>query len=490
MCAKQTRQVTNFNHMKRVDKLILRAFSGPFVLVFAVILFIFLTQYMIKNFKYFVGKDLGFDVFGELFFYFSLVMVPLALPLAILFSSLMTFGNLGQHSELTALKSAGISLTRMLIPVGVVVVIITGLSLLYNDRVVPYANLKAYRLLYDIKQKKPTLDIEEGAFYNGIEGYSIKVDKKLDDDRSLEGVMIYNHEKKKGNKEVIIAKKGVMDNVSGGDFLKFTLLDGESFSEIKSKNKNNLKAVEYVRNKFDSGVIYFDLSSFALKETREDLFKGHNIMKREAALIVEKDSLVNVYQHQKDEFTSDIMSFFTFYKTSTIDSTEQLHQKQLLAKSIAPNLDSDKSKYRIYLNAVNRANTIQSKLKARKKRETHQDRTIVDYAMNIYKRYTQAIAILVMFLIGAPLGAIIKKGGLGIPVLVSVVFFVIYYITSISGDRLAKEFVLEPVWGSWGANIILFVIGVFLFIQAYRDVRLFDKDYYTIILNKLFSKKS
>jgi lipopolysaccharide export system permease protein len=196
--------------MKKIDRLILSSFIGPFLLTFLVVDFILLTQYMLKYFDEFVGKDLGFLVFAEMIGYFCINMTPIAFPLAVLLSSLMTFGNLGEHSELVALKSSGISLIRVMRPVFIFVLVLCAVVFYSNDQIVPRANLKAYSLLYDIRQTKPGLDIREGIFYNGIPGYSIKVNKKFKDDKTLKEIIIYNHSSGVGNKEVILADSGLM----------------------------------------------------------------------------------------------------------------------------------------------------------------------------------------------------------------------------------------------------------------------------------------
>src|SRR6478735_8337192 len=212
--------------MKRLDKLILGAFFGPFFLTFTVTLFIFLTQYLLRYLDDFLGKDLGFAVFFELIFYFSMNMVPNSLPLAILISTLMTFGNLGQHHELTAIKASGISLVRALTPIFLVVVGISIGLFYFNNVIVPKANLRAYSLLYDIRQKKPALNIKEGSFYNGLPGFSVKVTKKFPDGRSLKGVMIYNHTEGRGNTDVIVADSGYMYTFFDDKYLALELFHG------------------------------------------------------------------------------------------------------------------------------------------------------------------------------------------------------------------------------------------------------------------------
>ena len=209
--------------MKKIDKLVIKSFVGPFLLTFVVVVFILLTQYMLKYFDDFVGKGLGAEVFAELLFYFSINMTPVALPLAVLLSSLMTFGNLGEHFELTAIKGAGISLTRALRPLFFFVTLISIVAFLSNNFVVPKANLKAYSLLYDIKQKKPALDIQEGVFYGGIPNFKIKINKKFPDGETIKDVIIYDHSTGLGNRDVILADSGKMYTIKNDRYLMLEL---------------------------------------------------------------------------------------------------------------------------------------------------------------------------------------------------------------------------------------------------------------------------
>ncbi len=221
--------------MKKLNKLIIKSVVGPFFLTFIIVVFILLTQYMLKYFDDFVGKDLGMNVFAELIFYFSINMTPVALPLAVLLSSLMTFGNLGEHFELTAIKGAGISLTRTLRPLFFFVLIISFIAFLSNNYVVPQANLKAYSLLYDIKQKKPALDIQEGVFYGGIPKFRIKVNKKHEDGETIEDVIIYDHTQGQGNKDIIIANSGRMYTFNQDRFLRLELFERQPLFGRKSQ---------------------------------------------------------------------------------------------------------------------------------------------------------------------------------------------------------------------------------------------------------------
>ncbi|MEH0155396.1 LptF/LptG family permease [Limibacter armeniacum] len=473
---------------KKLDKLLLKAFSGPFILTFFIVLFIFHSQFMISKFKYLVGKGLGLDVYGELFFYFALSLVPVSLPLAVLLASLMTFGNLGQHSEITAIKASGINMLRVLRPVAIVTVFVMLAALVYNDTVVPWSNLKGYSLLYDAKQKKPTLELTEGAFYNGLDGYSIKVDKKLEDGKSIEGVIIYKHNNVRGNKEVILAKSGTMETVMDETYLLMRLFEGRAYSEQEDKKKQS--DIQYVTNMFDTAQFFFSMESYGLGETKEDLFKGHNLMKTRTQMLTEKDSVTKAFGNYNEMLVKNFESQFYYQNSLRTGNYDEQKKDSADVELVGGRFNPEKptTNMRIVSSAYNSAVSFSNVINSNVTRMMNQQRQLAKYEVDINKKVTSAVAILVMFLIGAPLGAIIKKGGLGVPVIISVIFFVVYYITTITGEKMAKELVLTPVVGSWISNLLLFVIGVLFLIQAKNDVRLFDADYYAVFFKKLFKK--
>ncbi|MBE62290.1 MAG: hypothetical protein CMB89_08015, partial [Flammeovirgaceae bacterium] len=299
--------------MRKIDKLILQAFISPFILTTVVATFILVIQYMMKYFDDFVGKDLGAEVFAELIFYFSLNMLQAALPLAVLVSSLMTFGNLGEHFELTAIKSAGISLLRALRPIFFFVVILTIGAFYFNNYVVPAANLQAYSLLYDIKHKKPGLDIKEGVFYNGIPDYSIKVKEKLPDNQTLKEVLIYDHTGGKGNNRVILADSSRMYMIYNDRYLKLELYNGNYYSE---EPKPRSQIDEFYRTKFDRMDMVFNLSSFDFKHTKKELFQNNRQMKNVAELTTDIDSLKFSVLETKYGFFKNAKGFFTYHMDS------------------------------------------------------------------------------------------------------------------------------------------------------------------------------
>lgn len=592
--------------IKKIDKLIIKSFINPFLLTTIVATFILLIQYMLKYFDDFVGKDLGFSVFGELIFYFSLNMLSVSLPLGVLVSSLMTFGNLGEHFELTAIKSSGISLLRALRPIFFFVVVLAFGAFYFNNYVVPAANLKAYSLLYDIKHTKPALDIKPGVFYNGIPDYSIKVKEKLPDNQTLKEVLIYDHTKKLGNKSLITADSSRMYTFFNDRYLKLELYDGHAVAE----EKKNADPIDYFyRTSFDQMEIVFDLSSFGLKDTDEKLFRNNRQMKNVAELTEDIDSLDRMHTKGKMRFRNSMRNSLRFSVANMYEEvdltiydrfkaqlpledpmdsipmdsvradTAQLMQASMLSLAFLDwiwNQDTLKKFNRVELqqelqteNGVIDSEVLkreydlsQDKVdsmreaawqslpphqrKNRTKRKpkineftkipipeltnddmalqfdaTYKRQGVIDYALSQarsiksqlgsvnsnlnslqlnhnkfsvekYKKYSMAFACVVMFLIGAPLGAIIKKGGLGVPVIVSIFFFIIYYVLTITTEKWAKAGVTDPFYSVWMADFILLPVGLFFLRQARIDARLFETDFYNVVIDKLktqFKKK-
>ncbi len=433
-----------------------------------------------------MGKGLGIGIYLELFFYFSLVLTPMTLPLSVLLASLMAFGSLGEHGELNAIKSAGISLPRILLPVTFFIFLITLAAYFFNDQIAPWANLKTYNLLYDVRQKKPSLEFKPKTFYYDLPGYRIKVDKKSGvNDETLEGIMIYDHTEKKGNSQLIMAEYGNMKMV--GNFLELQLENGNIYSE-KANQKSN--ASDFFCQKFEKAQFRFKLSSYGFKETKEDLFKYNNNTKTNAKLLVEKDSLKTANQN----YTRKLKKSFAFINPEIDGEKDKINSRRLKPRENIPkvlmpgnstigqtNIQQVAEVKTIAKNNLNRLNQF-TEINER------QLQLINNYEIDIYKKFSKSVAVFIMFLIGAPLGAIIKKGGLGMPVLISIIFFVIFYISTIIGEKYAKEMILSPEIGCWLGNGILFGFGLFFLRQAKRDARLFDTDFYYVVFSNLSDK--
>ncbi|MDX5478406.1 MAG: LptF/LptG family permease [Cyclobacteriaceae bacterium] len=569
--------------MKKLDKLILGSFIGPFFLTFVVVDFILLTVNMLKYFDEIFGKGLSFMIYMELISYFVISISPMALPLAVLLSALMTFGNLGEHFELTAIKSSGISLLRTLRPIGVFVVILTILAFLSNNYLVPKVNLKTFSLLYDIRMKSPALDIKEGVFYAGIPNYSIKVNQKLDDVR-LKDVIIYDHTEGQGNINVILADSGRMEPFFNDRYMRLTLYNGVSYKESRSQRGINEKPVDFSRTRFSENQIVFNLESFQLNRTPEDLWSTNRSIKNISQLRDGLDSMafevnsivyynylttessytyfgrdkrisppkdiaenkiiydslksIKAEERKRNQLTNsgqsinavkeiDVSSLsndtlkmiaadsvqatdivtvpktpFRNGPTTAMNTARIASAEDSLRKVIKPvikvtefspefkeKLDSliTKGNYqsRAATVAMNNARTIKNNFNNKLREIDNLEREHRRYQIAIYQKYTTAFACIVMFLIGAPLGAIIKKGGLGMPVLVSIIFFIIFYMLTITGEKWAKEGVTDPLFGTWFSNLVLLPFGLFFLKQARKDARLFEADAYVEFFRKI-----
>ncbi|MDF9795862.1 lipopolysaccharide export system permease protein [Catalinimonas alkaloidigena] len=549
--------------MKKLDKFIISSFVGPFLLTFVVVVFILLTQYMLKYFDDFVGKDLGMDVFAELIMYFSINMTPVALPLAVLLSSLMTFGNMGEHFELTAIKGAGISLTRAVKPLFFFVLLISFLGFLSNNYVVPKANLKAYSLLYDIKQKKPALDIREGVFYGGIPQYEIKVNKKYPDGETLKEIIIYDHRNGLGNKNVILADSGRMYTVNNDRFLKLELYNGNRYSEENMPGTRGSVSndTRFTRNSFEATTMVFSLASFDMQRTKEEYFAQHRRMKTMGELATAIDSLSG--EKLAIEYQAFVSSptFYTYhlrydslmpenirqkalamaesdtslltYETDTIadDSLrvsierhqqemnevsnsarqrmlrqvkEQARQQRLrnsgsplkkekyipsvVDSSLIQRADtfiSDTEYSSVIAKALNQSKTINNTLQINTSKIQKLEREVNKDLYESRKKIAQAISCIIMFLIGAPLGAIIKKGGLGFPVLISICFFIAFYVLTEMSRKWADELLMDAEVAVWFPNIVLLPFGILFMLQARLDTRILEPDFYKVWLDKL-----
>ncbi len=460
--------------MKKLDKLILRSFIGPFLLTFAVVEFILLTQYMLKYLDDLVGKDLGFAVIAQLLMYFSLNMAPVALPLAVLISSLMTYGNLGEHHELTAIKTSGISLVRILRPIFIFSIFLSIGAFFFNNRVVPKANLKAYSLLWDIRQKKPSLDIRENIFYNGIPGYSIKISEKLGDEGDiLKGIMIYDHSGGRGNTSVIMADSGRMYTKYNEQYLALDLFKGKIYAEEAPTNPGATNAqAGFVRQQFAENNMLFNLSSFNLDRTREDLFKGSRMMLNIKQLQHVSDSLRQQLQQEQKLVVPNLVPYYAYFKADSAKRAEAPKVTALSKKTVpAPNPG-------ILALAANKARNIKSFTTAYAEKMKGTFRESNNYEIELFRKYTQSVACVIMFLIGAPLGAIIKKGGLGMPVLISILFFIIFYVLTILGEKWGREGLVMVAAGMWAANLILLPVGLFFLYQARNDSSLLELDFW------------
>ncbi|GAA4450704.1 hypothetical protein GCM10023189_11710 [Nibrella saemangeumensis] len=482
--------------MKKVDKLVIKSFWGPFVLTLCVVIFIFLMRLLMFYVDQFVSKDIDLITFGQILFYFSLNTIPVALPLAVLLSSLMTYGNLGEFFELTALKSAGISLTRAMRPLLIVAFGISIFSFWFNNKVAPWANLKGYSLLYDIKMAKASLNLKEGIFYNDLPGYSIKVEKKMPDGVTLKGLVIYKHPTsgiETGNREIILADSGKMFTDPDKTYLVFELYNGNDYQEYGEPGRMSYtstgtqsQASQFMRNTFNHYKLVVSLESFGLKRTEEDQFQYHEYMKNLNELAMLTDSLKKDFKQSSLNVANTSRQYFTYqFKPDAVTQAKKVTEGAWVDSLLA------KHRFRpmeLKQTALGQAQNMLSHASSNALYLVEKEKTVFRYELESHHKFTQAISVFIMFLIGAPLGAIIRKGGFGLPVLVSIIFFILLYVLTLTGDKYAKDGLVWVPVGAWMANVVLFPIGLYFMRQARHDSRLFDKDVYTIALERLKKK--
>ncbi len=448
---------------------------------------------MLFLFKYIddlIGKGFEWYVILQLLMYASATNVAMALPLSILLSSIMTFGNLGENYELVAIKSAGISLQRAMAPLFVLITFLGIGAFLFSDYMLPVANLKMGSLLYDVREQKAAFLIEEGIFNNSIPGYSIRVEKKLQTDSGdiLKDIVIYDQSNGQGNTNVLMAREGEMSKTKDGNFLILTLKDGVRYEERQGKSGYNPRQ-QLTRLRFKETEQKFDLSSFHFKREDESLFKSNYQMLNLKQLGASKDSVTKLNDSlTKTTFNAVKPYYKLYYQANRYRSSKTLKGLNFKKQKIFAGIRQDQ-KEMIVVSAKENAKMVKEAVSTINGQSTDYINIINRYLIEYNKKFTLAFSCLVLFFIGAPLGAIIRKGGLGLPVVVSVVFFLIYHIISTVGEKYVKGGNLSPAIGMWLAIFVLTPVGLFLTYKATIDSALFDVDAYKNLYKKVFNRK-
>jgi len=531
--------------VKKLNIFLLKSYIGPFVLTFFVALFVLLMQFLWKYVDDFVGKGFEWYTIAELMFFASATFVPMALPLAVLLSSLMTFGNLGEHYELVAIKSSGISLQKTLKPLIIFIIFVSIGAFYFSNNILPKANLKFLTLLRDVRHKKPAVQIKEGVFYNEISDYVIRIAKKDPDGINIHDILIYNHMHSNGNTNITIAKDGRMEMTADKRYLVFTLFNGVNYDENVPLNNNNRrnrfndfsKALQ--RTQFKKEIQRIDLSAFAFKKSNSDLYRNNyqmlnlkQLMFYEDSLIRVRDSVISQYQN----YNINDLKFLTLYDKdkakdslhNIVDSLVQAKTKpksqmrhpdsQITAISLfgrtqpefgvkqeTPVYDSTridtnrrlKADFLSNFSKENQRKIVSSALQSIRNSSYHssiivttvsgRDTYIVKHKIEWHRKFTLSFACIILFFIGAPLGAIIRKGGLGMPLVISVIMFVLYHILSIVGEKSVKEFVMEPWLGMWLASLTFLPLGIFFTRKATTDAPLLDNEAWQKLFGKIMA---
>jgi lipopolysaccharide export system permease protein len=461
--------------MKRLHRMIIKAYLGPLMVTFVIVLFILVMQFLWKYVDDLMGKGLEWYVLVELLTYATASFVPLALPLAILLSSIMTMGSLGENSELVPMRSAGLGLGRILSPLFLTSSALAIGSFFFSNDLLPVANLKFRSLLWDVTEKKPTLNLKPGIFYNGIDGFSIRVQDKDPDTGMLTDVLIYDHRAAfQGNRTVIRAQSGTMRRSTDGHFLVLTLKDGHFYDE-HSPAAGDKGIYPMMRGSFVEDEVRFDLSGLGLRRTDEDLFKDHYKMMTMGQLQVSEDSLLKRMDARREEQVKHLSNGLQFFRPTTPSTLPPPPARSWNAMQASLTPEMRNGLYDVAMNMVrNDLSQIDRGLEELQGRQEQVSRHRIEW----HRKPMLAITCIIFFLIGAPLGAIIRKGGMGLPVVFAIVFFLIFHIVSFSMEKLVIAGGIEAWPGMWVASLVLLPVGLFLTWKAATDSPLLDADAY------------
>jgi len=466
--------------MKTIYKLILKSYLGPMILTFFIVMFVLMMNFVWRYIDDLVGKGLEASIIIELMCYAMANMIPMGLPLATLLAAIMTMGNLGENYELLAMKSAGMSLPRIIRPLLVLVTGVAVMSFFVANNLVPYANKKMYSTLYDIKHQKQSIEFRDGLFFNGIDDMSIRVGHQDPETGLLTGVLIYDNRKANGNMTTTIADSGYIRLSDDKRYLLVTLYNGQTYEQTRDRNWYTKSTLRHQTFEVQKGAILME--GFDMQRSDSEQFTNSSTKK------------INELQH-------DIDSLELTVNTATTHSYEPLLKEQIFVRdntvlALPDSLKVDKSGYgeiaaadSISTLPVRERNKIwrTARMAAKNSRGMFRfDESSAKESLNQlyrskvewHRKISLPFSIMIFFLIGAPLGAIIRKGGLGTPIVVSVIFFVIYYIISISGEKMAKEGTWDAVWGMWISSLILTPIAAYLTWKATNDSSLLDQEWY------------
>lgn len=465
-----------------------------FVGTFFICLFIFIMQLLWLYVDELVGKGIPMDVLMKFFYYAALTLVPKSLPLAVLLAALITFGNFGERMELTAMKAAGVPLLRVMSPLVAFSIGLGMMSFYFQNVTVPYANLQLQTLLISMKQKSPELEIPEGAFYDGIENYNLYVKKKDNNTGMLYGVVIYNMGNGFENATILKADSGRLETTADKQHLKFVLYHGEQFENLKDGQINS-KNIPYRREQFGEKTMLIEFSTDF--DMMDGSFLSANAMNKNMpqlahdvdSMSVEQDSIGRAYFAQ---LKSNSYASYQLTKGDTTKLREFVEKEQVSRVDVDSLFHSSTREQRKKWleNEQRRIKNLGDELSLKAKTVYNADKKIRRHQIEWFYKITMSLSCLVFFLIGAPLGAIIRKGGLGMPIIVSVFTFIVYYILDTSGTKLAREGEIPVWWGTWMSTAVLAPVGIFLTYQANKDSGVFNPDLYKTAFRWLFGLRT
>ncbi len=461
--------------MKKLDQFILKSFIGPFIAILLVVVFILMMQFLWLYIDELVGKGLSLKVILEFLAWGSATLLPLSLPLATLLSSMMTLGTLGENNELLAIKAAGISLQRVLVPLSIVCVIISIGAFFISNDLIPVAYNNIYQLREDISRTKEEIKIPSGTFYNGIEGYILRVEERNDETGMMHGVMVYNHTKKKGNTSLTIADSAMIKMAKGKNYLTFTLYDGTNYEETNNKQYRDT-TLQLQKIDFHKQEMIITLENYAFQKSDSSRFNDQVKSMNLTQLLESQDSVGLKNETGKRKNIESMSRSRTLRYNAQLDTVSK-------TRATTPFMPKNLGQWRRIQDEISAAEEA-------KKKATEIQNTLMSFSreryyntlilrlidIEILKKFALSIACFIFFFIGAPLGALIRKGGLGTPAIISVLFFVAYWVIDISGVKLAKDGAVSAFSGVFISTYILLPTGLFLTWKAINDSAIFNMD--------------
>ncbi|HHW59634.1 MAG: LptF/LptG family permease [Rikenellaceae bacterium MAG02] len=472
--------------LKKLDLYLIKSFIGPLLVTFIIAIFVLLMQFLWSYIDELAGKGLSISVILQLMFYASATFVPMSLPLAILLSSLMTYGNLGENYEIIAAKASGISLWKLMKPLAIVSILLACFTFYFSNTILPKANLKMMSLLRDVREQKPTLNIREGIFNKDLDNYVIKVEKKHKDGKHVENIIIYDHSDFGPALRITTAQSGIMETTPDERYLIFTLFNGMSYVELR-ENRDDYIRIPLQRIYFDEQVLHIDLSSFAFQRSDPSILKEHYKMLNLSQLKYYIDSLDRDLKNLIENHTNMLLMTFNNFWIYVANDSNFKPMQNITVNTFDSliNLLDDDSHREMYRSAsehvLNNMNMIDNQAelyRSIKKSKTY-------YEIEWHRKFTLSLTCLLLFFIGAPLGAIIRKGGMGFPLVVSVIVFVLYYIITILFEKTAKNMLISPFLGMWLPTFILLTFGLWISIKTIKDSPLMKADAWIKKINNI-----
>lgn len=490
--------------LKKLHAYTIKSFIGPWISTFFIAVFLLLMQFLWKYIDDLVGKGLEWYIIAELLLYASLTLVPLALPMSILLASIMTYGGMGERYELFAMKSGGISLRRIIYPLFILNIFISIGAFYFANNLLPYTNLKMRALLYGIQQQRPEVNLQSGIFTEPVDDFIIKVDRKYRRDNDLENIIIYDHRNQSGNKNVTTSKSGNLQTATDKELLIFDLYNGYRYEELSGARGSTSKSkYPHQRMAFKQKTVFIEMDGLGLDRDNEELFKSGFEMLNNQQLIIAADSIQQRLRKRENDVWVNLTSYNLFRAQKKpeqdIESDKLLtafnkYEPEIEEKNLARyDFDSlyyslsrsDKNKVIDF--ALNFGRTTRTYTEVTNAELIGYKRWIARHHIEYHRKYSVAVACLIFFLLGAPLGAIIRKGGYGLPVIVSVFIFLFYYVVSITFEKMVREVVIIPEIGMWISTFVLFPVTIFIFYKANTDSLRVSPHFYRRII-KIFIK--